>query len=442
MKNRGILFKKDSVIKLSSAVIAIILGLLVGFIILLISNPSEAVRGFIKIMAGGFTGDPRGLGQVLYVATPIIMTGLSVGFAFKTGLFNIGTAGQFIVGAYCAVYVSVTFTFLPPSIHWIVAILAAAFGGALWGLLPGLLKAYYNVNEVIATIMMNYIGMYLVNYLVVETIYNSYKNQSLDPIAVIPRWGLNKIFVGSSVHAGIILAILIAIIVYILLNKTTFGYELKACGFNMDASRYAGINAKRGIVMSMVIAGALAGIGGGFLYLAKTGKSIEIVDVLSAEGFMGIPVALLGMSNPLGIIFSALFISHISEGGFYAQAYNFKPEIIGIITSVIIYFSAFALVVKLYFNKLSELWQKYKNKKSIVDTTQQSKDQDDEKDKNHFNEQDQAKAHEIAITPSNKSLSIPEDDTKSDSPESLEHDDLSKQNDSSNQQDEGDESNE
>lgn len=363
MKQNRLLIKKDSVIKFSSAVIAIILGLLVGFIILLVSNPTDALNGFIKIMAGGFTGDARGLGQVLYVATPIIMTGLSVGFAFKTGLFNIGTAGQFIVGAYCAVYVSVNWTFLPGSIHWIVALIAAMLGGALWGLLPGLLKAFYNVNEVIATIMMNYIGMYLVNFMVVQTVYNSLKNQSKDPIAVIPKWGLDTLFPGSSVHAGIFLAILIAIVIYILLNKTAFGYELKACGFNMDASRYAGINAKRGIILSMVIAGALAGIGGGFLYLANTGKSIEVVEVLSPEGFMGIPVALLGMSNPLGIVFSAFFISHISEGGFYAQAFNFKPEIIGIITSVIIYFSAFALIVKTYFNQLSDLWQKVRNKK-------------------------------------------------------------------------------
>lgn len=364
MKRNRLQIKKDSVVKFASAVIAIVLGLLVGLIILLISNPTEAFGGFMKILAGGFIGNSRGFGQVLYTATPIIMTGLSVGFAFKTGLFNIGTAGQFIVGAYCAVYVSTQWTFLPGSIHWIVALIAAILGGAIWGLLPGLLKAYYNVNEVIATIMMNYIGMYLVNFLVVETCYNSLKNQSQDPIAVIPKWGLDKLFVGSSVHAGIFLAILIAIIIYILLNKTTFGYELKACGFNMDASHYAGINAKRGIILSMVIAGALAGAGGGFLYLADTGKSIEVVEVLAAEGFTGIPVALLGMSNPLGIIFSALFIAHITEGGFYAQAFNFKPEIIGIITSVIIYFSAFALIVKTYYNKFSEGWQKHRNRKT------------------------------------------------------------------------------
>lgn len=365
MKSNKII-SRDALIKFASSVIAIVIGLLVGFIILLISNPKDAVAGFFKIMSGGFSNGMYGVGQMLYTATPIIMTGLSVGFAFKTGLFNIGASGQFIVGAYCAIFVSVNFESLPEPFHWMFAVFAAALGGALWGLLPGILKAYYNVNEVIATIMMNYIGMYMVNFMVVETVFNSFKNQSKDPISVIPRWGFDKLFAGSSVNAGIVLAVIFAIIIYLLLNKTTLGYELKACGHNMDASRYAGINAKRGIVQAMVIAGALAGIGGAFLYLAKTGKSIEVVDVLANEGFAGIPVALLGMSNPIGIIFSALFISHISVGGFYAQEFNYRPEIIGIITSVIIYFSAFALIVKTYFGKLSELWDNFKKRKNKI----------------------------------------------------------------------------
>jgi general nucleoside transport system permease protein len=381
MKKKLLYISQDSIIKLSSSVFAIVLGLLIGLVILLLSNPRDAFGGFSKILAGGFSNGMNGIGQVLYQATPIIMTGLAVGFAYKTGLFNIGASGQFIVGAYCAVYVSVEWTFLPTSIHWIAAVIAAALGGALWGFIPGLLKAYYNVNEVIATIMMNYIGMYTVNFLVTQTIYNSLKNQSKDPIAIIPRWGLDKLFNGSSVHAGIILAVAIAVIIYILLNKTTFGYELKACGYNMDASKYAGINSKNRIVMSMVISGALAGIGGAFLYLAKTGKSIEVVDNLVSEGFTGIPVALLGLSNPIGIIFAALFISHISLGGFYAQAYNFKPEITGIITSVIIYFSAFALIVKTYFKQLEKLWHKIKAKKAAVHVKRLKTEEHKEEDK-------------------------------------------------------------
>ena len=352
-KPRKYLIRSGSPVRFFSSILAIVVGLLLGLVILLVSNPSQAIAGFITILLGGLNGGLTGIGQMFYIATPIILTGLSVGFAFKTGLFNIGTAGQFIVGAFCAVFVSVKFTFLPPGIHWPVAVLAGLLGGALWAFIPGLLKAYFNVNEVISTIMMNYIGMYLVNLLVVQTIYNSFKNQSMDPIAVIPNWGLDKLFGGSSINAGIIIAITAAILIHLLLNKTVFGFELKACGFNKDAALYAGINARRGVVLSMVIAGALSGLGGALLYLSATGKSIEVVDVLAAEGFTGIPVALLGLSHPLGILLSGFFIAHLSLGGFYAQAYDFKPEIIGIITSVIIYFSAFSLVVKNLYERLA-----------------------------------------------------------------------------------------
>lgn len=327
---------------------AIAVGMVVGLIILLISNPAQAWGGFLEILFAG-SYSLRNMGRVLYFATPIILTGLSVGFAFKTGLFNIGAPGQFMMGAYCAVLVGVLGTSLG-GIHWAVALLAALAGGALWALIPGLLKAYANVNEVIASIMMNYIGMNLVNYLVVLTVFNPTRNESLSVArsAVIPAMGMRALFPGSNVNGGILFAIAAVIIMWIILNKTTFGFELKAVGYNRHASRYAGINEKRSIILSMVIAGALAGLGGGLLYLAGTGKHIEVVDVLAAEGFQGIPVALLGMSNPIGILFSAIFIAYISVGGNLMQRFGFVPEIINIIIAAIIYCSAFALVIKNY----------------------------------------------------------------------------------------------
>jgi len=340
------LISEKALVDIAASLSAIIVGLLFGLVILLISNPSQALTGFKTILFGGFTGGLKGIGQVLYFATPIIMTGLSVGFAFKTGLFNIGASGQFIVGAYAAVLVGVKMSSLSPNLHWIVALLAAGIAGGLWALLPGILKAYMNVNEVIATIMMNYIGMYSVNYLVTKTVYDQLRNQSLTPIAKLPKWGLDKLFPRSSVNGGFFIAILMVIIIYILLEKTTFGYELKACGYNKEASIYAGINAKRNIVLSMVIAGVLSGLGAGLLYLAGSGKHIEVVDVLAAEGFNGIPVALLGMSNPIGILFSGLFIAYVTQGGFYMQLSNFVPEVIDIIIAAIIYFSAFALIFR------------------------------------------------------------------------------------------------
>lgn len=338
----------------TSSIFAILVGLLFGFIILLVSNPSQAVDGLVIILKGGFNTDAKGMGQVLYFATPLILTGLSVGFAFKTGLFNIGAAGQFIMGAFAAVYIGVKWTFLPAPWHWIIALLGAALMGGLWALIPGLLKAYMNVHEVISTIMMNYIGMYMANYLIKTHIYDSKKALALSTAdtAVLPKGGLDYVFYNklgtvrdmSTVNSGIYIAILIAIIIYIILNKTTFGYELKACGFNKFASKYAGINEKRNIVLSMVIAGMLAGLGGGLLYLSGAhGRRIKVVDVLAAEGFNGIPVALLGLSNPIGIIFSAIFISYITQGGNHLQTLNFMPEIIDIIIACIIYFSAFAL---------------------------------------------------------------------------------------------------
>lgn len=338
-----------------SSVAAIFVGLIFGLIILLISNPSQAFPAFLTILKGGLTSGLQGIGEVWYYATPIIMTGLSVGFAFKTGLFNIGTPGQFIVGAYAAVYVGVEWTWLGPA-HWIVAILVAMVAGGIWGVVPGLLKAYANVNEVISSIMMNYIGMYLVNLMITKTVYDQVANQTLSPAAssVIPRLGLDKLFSYAGANIGIILSALVVLIIYVLLNKTTFGFELKACGHNPLASKYAGINSKRNIVLSMIIAGALAGIGGGLLYLAGTGKHIQVLDILPAEGFNGIPVALLGLSNPIGVFFAGLFIAHITVGGINLQFYDFVPEIIDIIIASIIYFSAFSLLFKSLLVKLSK----------------------------------------------------------------------------------------
>ncbi len=336
---------------LLSSLLAILAGLLVGFIILLVSNPSEAVGGFLAILTGAFK-DMKSLGQVLYFATPIIMTGLSVAFANKTGLFNIGASGQFIVGAYVAIYIGVQFTFLPGLLRLLVSLLGALLAGAIWGSVPGLLKAYYNVNEVISCIMMNYIGMYFVNFMIKRTVFDSLKNQSkrVPSVANLPRLGMDKIFQtggsSSSAGAGIFVAVLMAILIAVILSKTTFGYELKAVGLNREAAFYSGINQNRSIVMSMVIAGALAGLGGALLYLAGSGKGIDVVDVLATEGFDGIPVALLALDNPIAVIFSGLFISYLTVGGFSMQLFDFAPEVIEIITAVIIYFSALSLLVK------------------------------------------------------------------------------------------------
>lgn len=353
------LLKNEGVRSFLASLMAILLGLLVGFVVLLVSNPAQALNGMKEILIGGFS-NMKNLGQVLYFATPIIMTGLSVAFANKTGLFNIGASGQFILGAYAAVFVGVKWAFLPGALHWIVALLAALLVGGLWGFIPGLLKAFFNVNEVIACIMLNYIGMYLVNFMVVRTVFDSLKNQSqmVAQSALLPKAGLDNIFkVGlssSSVNIGIFIAVLAGILIYVILNKTKLGFELKACGYNRGASKYAGINEKRSIILAMSIAGALAGLGGALLYLAGSGKGIEVVDVLAAEGFNGIPVALLGLNNPIGVIFSGILIAYLTVGGFNMQLHGFVPQVIEIITSVIIYFSAFSLIFRNAVSRLGK----------------------------------------------------------------------------------------
>ena len=353
MKNK----KKRSYVGILSSIFAIVIGLLVGLVVLFLCNPSQALPGFGTILTGALTHGMKGIGQVFYYATPIILTGLSVGFAFKTGLFNIGTPGQFLVGGFGAVYVGILWTNLGRG-QWVAALIASIIFGAVWGLVPGLLKAYFNVNEVISSIMMNYIGLYLVNWIVksYKPLFNNLRNESKNVAAnaVIPKMGMDKLFPGSSVNGGIIIAIIVVIIIYIVLNKTTFGFELKAVGFNQDASKYAGINEKQSIIKSMMIAGAIAGLAGGLLYLAGTGKHIGVKDVLGSEGFTGISVALLGLSHPIGVLFSGIFIAYLTAGGFYLQLFEFSTEIIDIIVAVIIYFSAFALIVKSMIGKFQK----------------------------------------------------------------------------------------
>ena len=208
-----------------ASVIAVIIGLAAGLLVLLLSNPARALAGFGAILTSGFS-DTRQMGQVLYFATPIIMTGLSVGFVNRTGLFNIGASGQFTAGAYAAILVGVRGAgFLPAGLHCAAALAAGMLAGALWGCIPGILKAYRNINEVIACIMMNYIGMFLTNFLITRTVYDSLRNQSMrvPRTANLPKAGFDIIFRGSSANSGVIIAIITAVIAFIILEKTRFG---------------------------------------------------------------------------------------------------------------------------------------------------------------------------------------------------------------------------
>lgn len=348
-----------------ASLIAIMCGLLIGTILLFVFDSSNALYGLKNLLTSGFSSSAK-FAKVLYQAAPLIMAGLSVGFAFKTGLFNIGATGQYTMGTCFALYAGIVF-----KMPWWAAIIAAMIGGAIWGLFPGLFKSLFNVNEVLTAIMFNWIGLFLVNLLMANTpsiLANFYGASNSDRTAalaaanssaIIPKAGLDQLFGSNYMNISIFIALIFAIVVYVILNKTTFGYELKACGLNRNASEYAGINAKRNIVVSMIIAGALAGIGGGIYYLAGTGQ-YTIEKSLLAMGFNGIPVALLGTSNPIGTIFAALFISYIQVGGDAMQP-EFAKETIDIIIAVIIYLSAFSLLIK---NIIGSVTDKIRHEKS------------------------------------------------------------------------------
>ncbi|BBB47652.1 ABC transporter permease [Pelolinea submarina] len=337
-----------------ASLISIFLGLIVGLVVMVIFNRAGAWPGFLVMLQGGFSDGARGIGQVLYYTTPLILVGLAVGFSFQTGLFNIGVIGQFTIAAYVAIIIGGKLS-MPASIHWIVALIGASLAGVIWAAVPGLLKAYFRVSEIISCIMMNYIALYLVNQLVHDTHYESTTAMSayVKKTALMPKMGLDTIFPGSTVNSGLFIAIIMAILVYILLYKTSFGYSLRCCGLNRDASKYAGINETRNIIIVMLISGFIAGLAGGILYLSAITKNYKISELFINEPGYSIPVALLGMSHPIGIIFSSLFIAYIIVGGSLMQGYGFPVETVGIITAVLIYFSAFSLIFKNKVNKFA-----------------------------------------------------------------------------------------
>jgi general nucleoside transport system permease protein len=360
-----------------ATIIAVVIGITIGFIIMLIARPQHATSG-IQYLFGhwlSFNTMTR-IGNWLYYATPLIVLGLSVAFAFKTGLFNIGATGQYTVGLFAALYVGIAWTNLGP-FQWVVGLLMATLAGAIWGFFPGFLKARFKVHEVISSIMFNYIGMYFVNFLI-SNIRNTEgqlllfdhtygRTFRVSPNAFIPRsifgFDLRTLFPNSEVDIGIIIALILSLFIYFVLYRTKFGFELRACGFNRHAAQYSGINENRSITLAMLISGALAGFGGGLFMLAgrvgNVGNSYKIVDVLLPEGFQGISVALLGLSNPFGVVVAGFFISFIQRGGFYMQTL-IKNEIVDVIVAVIIYTSAISLIFQ---TKIANWLLKQKRKK-------------------------------------------------------------------------------
>ena len=360
-----------------SSIVSIILGLIFGVVLILIvglldSNLGieSAWEGIRLVFAGLFsTGrdafgalswgfNSTNMGNMLFRATPLIMTGLSVAFAYKTGLFNIGAPGQYLMGTMVSLMIALSIPSdkVHPVIIWILAFIGAMVAGAVWGCIPGLFKALLNTNEVIACIMTNWIAANLVTWLfdissfknVTESTKSGYIYKTSFNNVATTKLGLDKIFPGSQVNGGIIIAIIIAILVYILMSKTTFGFELRACGSNKDAAKYAGLKDKRDIVISMAIAGALSAAGAALYYLSgNTELYWSTYQSLPAIGFNGIPVAMLALTNPIGVIFSALFMSMLNIIGLQITSLTaYNEYITDVIIAAIVYLSAFALLIK------------------------------------------------------------------------------------------------
>lgn len=328
---------------ISVAIISIFLGLVAGAILMGATghNPFAA---YLYLIKGGFMSFER-FGDTLATSTALVFTGLSVAFAFRTGLFNIGASGQMLIGGLLATAVGLTLN-LPKPVLIPIIIVVAIIGGGVWALIPGLLKAKFNVHEVVSTIMMNWIAFWTVNYTIPAFFKGSSETESalIGANASLRVGWLTNMFGGSYINLGIILAILFIVIITVILDKTVLGFSLKAVGYNKESALYAGMNVKSNIVLSMAIAGALAGLAGVTYYLGYS-SSMQI-GVLPSQGFDGIAVALLGSNSPIGVFGAALFFGLLHSGkGFMGAMTEVPPEIGDTIIATIIYFAATSLLI-------------------------------------------------------------------------------------------------
>ncbi len=387
MRKKGSFWRKNGTRTVLASLLSILVGLLAGGVVILLvaiftpgMNLQSAWDGIRLVLLGLFstgrdaTGalsfgfNPASVGNMLFRATPVILTGLSVALAFKTGLFNIGTPGQYLMGTAATLFIALSIptkamaipgvepSSLPSWIVWVLAFAGGMLAGGIWGAIPGLLKAYLNINEVLACIMTNWIAANVVTWMfdvsslknLAESTHTAYVYSTTYNGVATSKLGLDKLFPGSQVNGGVLIAAVLAVVVYILLTRTTLGYELKACGSNRFAARYAGIKDKRNIVLSMALAGILAGAAGSLYFLSGNTEFFwSTYQSLPADGFNGIPVALLAANNPLAVIFTGMFMSTLKISGLQLTnltAYN--EYITDVIIAVIVYLSAFSLFIK------------------------------------------------------------------------------------------------
>lgn len=317
--------------------LSVFFGFLAGAIIMIITeiNPIDGYRALIK----GIIGNPRRFGEWMVSSIPLILTGLAIAFGFRTGLFNIGAEGQLIVGSFAAVAVGILIE-LPKIVHLPLVLIAAALAGAVWGFIPGFLKARFRVHEVVVTIMLNYTALHLINY-AVKALPGSSNTKTVEifPTASLSSEFLSGLTEHSRLHWGFIVALLAAFIFWYVIERTTFGYELRSVGFNQHASEYAGMKVNRNIVLSMMISGAFAGLAGAMISIG-TFDYARVIGASEGYGFDGIAVALLGNNGGLGIVISGLLFGALKAGSSAMGLAKVPKEIAEIIMAFIVLFAA------------------------------------------------------------------------------------------------------
>lgn len=340
--------RKEGVQTLLASLLCVLGGLLIGFAVLLIIEPNGAFEAITVILKNFFKfsssrSQLKYLGQTLVRTAPLLMCALSVLFAYKVGMFNIGAAGQYVAGACAALFCALYF-----KAPWWVCVLAAMAAGAMLGAASGALKTFCNVNVVISGIMLNWIMLYITNMVLstdgVKNPMSPYTIQvrGNNTQGLLPQMGIQTLFSNEkSVTIAIPLAIIMAVVVWVVLNKTRFGYELKATGYNFHAAKYSGMKERRNIILTMAISGALAGMGAALLYLTGIEEWETTISSVPAMGFNGIAVAFLGGLSPIGSILAAFFIQHITLGGSYVDTTYYCAQISSLISSLIIFLCAF-----------------------------------------------------------------------------------------------------
>ena len=351
MKQNKNILKNPGVQSLLTSLLCILLGLFIGYLVLLLINPTGAWGAITNVMKNFLTyssakAQLKYLGNTLVRTAPLLMCSLSVLFVYKVGLFNIGAAGQYVAGACACLYAALYLHW-----HWLPCMLLAIAAGALLGVISGLLKSSFNVSEVISGIMLNWIALYTTNMLLTNvkeaTSPYTYQLKAEGPQAILPQISLSKLLSGNQyVTIAIPIAIVCAVVIWVVLSKTLFGYELKATGNNPNAAKYCGMAEKRNIILTLAIGGALAGLGASLLYQTGYEQWQCTYSSVPSMGFNGIAAAFLGGLSPIGSIFASFFIQHITTGGGNVDLTVYSPQISSLISSLIIFLCAFSGFLK------------------------------------------------------------------------------------------------